>query len=45
MRAWGTDEWQKWIDEAREYIGHELYDSLLAPAMSDTLANLENWKR
>ena len=29
----GTDTEQKWIDEARAYIGEELYDSLLDPEL------------
>ena len=44
MRALGTHEWQKWVDEAREYIGHELYDSLLTPALPDAVVNIEDWK-
>ena len=29
----GTAEEQRWIDEARAYIGEELYDSLLDPVL------------
>ncbi len=45
LRAMGTPAWQKWVDEAREYVGAELYDSLLAPALPDTFVNLEDWKQ
>ncbi|MBQ7379501.1 MAG: hypothetical protein IJW70_07495 [Clostridia bacterium] len=45
MRAFGTAEWQRWIDEARAYIGAELYDSLLAPVMSKDQVNIDSWKQ
>ncbi len=42
---WTQNE-QKWIDEAREYVGAELYDSLLAPTVPDpSSVNVEDWKR
>ena len=45
MRVWGTDEWQRWVDEARAYIGAELYDSLLNPTLPDAQVNIESWKQ
>ena len=45
MRAWGTDEWQKWVEEAKAYIGAELYDSLLDPVLPDGEVNIETWKQ
>ena len=45
MRALGTDEWQKWVAEAREYIGEELYDSLLNSALPDNQIDISDWKQ
>ena len=39
-----TEREQRWIDEAREYVGAELYDSLLCPALPGAdSADLEAW--
>ena len=39
-----TDKEQKWVDEAREYIGAERYDSLLSPVLPVD-ADMEAWKQ
>lgn len=42
----GTENEQKWTKEAREYIGAELYDSLLSPELPSTAnVNVEDWKQ
>ena len=46
IRDMSTDAWQTWIDEARAYIGAELYDSLLTPSLPCVDAiDLEDWKQ
>ena len=44
MRAFGTPEWQTWVEKAKEYIGYDLYDSLLTPVLPDAWVYLEDWK-
>ena len=35
IRDLGTEKEQKWIAEARAYIGEDLFDSLLNPALPE----------